>query len=488
MTRAAEQLHLVAVFLLAGTLAECKSPNSRSTVAATPVGPSTLAASDLAILAPLAASPSAAKEMFSIEGDGQCNVFGFDAGAADPIMSRRLFQELSDVVFAQLPPVRVDPTLPAATQAMLTKINERLRSPAAKHDAKCGEAISFTPFPDAVLLKTAAHIARIKGILGGVCNYENWRIVSMRFDVCTDSPAVAGWDTATQLPKCQYTEFRLVAQPIVPADGGSHEVLDDAIHLIYRLDKPSALIQSLRAFKALSDDAMKGSPWAEADRGGARMLLPHPGLRAEMNRCNGPVSRAFLDLVTSYAKESHLTSLAWMTSSTAEAQWTFKTSDVRGGHVVASEDPRIHENFSLNAFNSQQYPLTTDETLATSIHPWYKSLAENTAVQARSFAPTINALLNPKLISQQADAKHNSNCVSCHLADQTRDAVQTHAGTWPATNQYPAPPMWPPFLQRGHSMQNLRNFGYVPGFHFGVSMRTVNEVDALRDSVQRFFP
>jgi len=487
MTRAAEQLHLVAVFLLAGTIAECKSPNLRSTLAATPVGASALAASDLAILAPLAASPSAAKEMFSVEGDGQCNVFGFDAGAADPILSRRLFQELSDQVFAQLPPVRVDPSLPAATQAMLTKINERLRSPAAKQDAKCGEAISFTPFPDTVLLKTAAHIARIKGILGGVCNYENWRIVSMRFDVCTDSPAVAGWDTATQLPKCQYTEFRLVAQPIVPADGGSHEVLDDAIHLIYRLDQPAALIQSLRAFRALSDDATKGSPWAEADRGGARMLLPHPGLRAEMNRCNGPVSRAFRDLVTSYARESQLTSLAWMTSSTAEAQWTFRTSDVRGGHVVASEDPRIHENFSLNAFNSQQYPLTTDETLATSIHPWYKSLAENTAAQARSFAPTVNALLNPKVISQQADAKHNSNCVSCHLADQTRDGLQTLAGSWPATNQYPAPPMWSPFIQRGHSMQNLRNFGYVPGFHFGVSARTVNEVDALRDSVQRFF-
>jgi len=299
------------------------------------------------------------------------------------------------------------------------------------------------------------------------------------------------FETANDLKSCVPT-FRAIAQPFSTQPSIFPD--DLALHLIYSVADLGALVGDLRQFAAVTAAATTGSSRDASERD-SRMLRPHPGLRVEMNTCNGPVSAGFRTLVSKYARASKLVGTAFMSSSTVQMQWTFGMTTPQNGKFVL--EPGIagegFYNFSGQEFEfgsavpfnnglmSATFP-TAAKLYATDLLMNSAPLTEDQKKKASSLSGVLAKLQNPVAISPVG-----SDCVSCHIAPQAATQLRNLGVTIGTAGGYIDVPVWPAFASDRRSSFNFRNFGYGPGFEWGVSRRVINETDDVRRTLNTVF-
>ncbi|MGE0174199.1 MAG: hypothetical protein AB7T49_15485 [Oligoflexales bacterium] len=488
-----------------------------------------LSASDLSILVPLKLGDS----------NGICNAPGLDLNGTKPIIPRREFLKLATAIYIETPQnagkfIRKQKNKPAVSnpdfEAKVAKIQsgegtdddaQRDLLDMCTHLTKDQNIRQLTMDPFATLLKfdvsaatVADHVDHLPIALSRhkdyqICQYESWRIVGLRFDVCSNRAQIPDLQDEPSLSDSCMGEVRMVAQPVLCAGGTSEKCVDNnakllvkdfSFHLIFRAPKDwKPFYAKLKQMARVS--RQENPNWnLEANE---RLLQPHYGLSAEMNTCDGPVSKEFRSLIEGFATYENLVNITWMGTSDGPAHWSFGSGNQRNGRWVASAG----ENFNTNLLEANTFPFDSDATanFTTDFHHVAKYFQEG---QGQTLPHTISGsykvaseILNPRIVSQLSRNglpvpmnAVDTSCVSCHTSEQTLTTLAQQAGIDPekayiegngyqAAKQFEGPaPAWPEFTKTKSGKQafkNLRNFGYGLELRYGVSRRVINETDDL---------
>lgn len=456
--------------------------------------------------------------------------------------------------------------------------------------------------PQTELMEAGRHVAMYKGLHRPICDYNNWRIVGVRFDICANRSDFKGPLTTQVLAsgRC-IQEARLVAQPFVKTSRGDWVVVDTTMHLLYDIPKPIAFIADLKGFAKLSQASLSHRDKKPVSPDPI-LLTPHSALVADMAHCQNDstptkIGAMLARFLGRHFRRELMNGIAWMTSDLSPGVWTFATQKVDGpsqrlmvdivkerrsqfekeiqqgqlpkelqkaqqanqiqekivqqikqgtlpkntmsamlDHFVG-RDQRVDEDcadsFSNEALQAGKFPMRTTllnegsktpcgEIPRVNIGRWFdrhgvapggfsfKQYRQDPLVNRLSAmkegAPkdqareqvmrkylrplkTLDDLARPTAISQLG--QRSSNCVSCHLLDQTLNTVyfSLQAKQAPPLGSFLGqPPIWEGFKSKGRQRTNLRNFGYGPGFNYGVSLRTLHETEEVRQQINALFP
>jgi hypothetical protein len=351
------------------------------------------------------------------------------------------------------------------------------------------EDLAFQLSP-AELLSQKIPLVLAKGIPPTVCDPALWSVVAMRADPCHNIT-----ENLKTGAVCE-PQVRLVLQPFETSQIGVRVVRDFTIHLVYKVPDWSKVQNALEAVADVSRVSESKTPW-EPQFDGKKILRPHHGLRNELGRCDGPVSKAVKKFVADHTRTEDLEVVAAMGSSFAVKEWTFWAYRAQGSGaqkqiIQVPVNGLDLDNFSDSLFTKGQYSLTTEllqnpnlpsvtdqitKVAANQLQPADKAAG----IRQKLFAE-MQEILNPRRISQTG-----ANCTSCHLAPQTLQglaalygAAEPDAGveTFKAT-------VWPGFNPKARSFVHLRNLGYGPQFNLSINRRTINEVMLVQEWVEK---
>lgn len=418
----------------------------------------TLKATDVSVLWPLKAG-DAKDDLFKTTGDGFCNTIGIQEGTLWPAA-----------------------TFDAFATAVL---NASGTTCARDKDLEDAHFLSA----DEDLVKPDIHLARLKGLTPTVCAPGAWRIVSFRFDPCQNLADVnAGKGQCLPM-------VRLVAQPFEKGSNGLWNVRDFSAHLIYLVSDVPAVVADLKAFAKVARDVEKKEPW-DPSIDATDVLRPHHALRNEMDSCGGTASTKLKSLVLKHAVADRLVKIAWMTSSMGVKEWSFGALDVSNAGTTVTESTVLgqkFDNFSDTLMTQGKPSLNTN--IATAPFPNAFAQIAQAALPALPAADLADAartrnidalqrILDPTKLTQA-----QSNCASCHLADQALTRLRALHGKPNAvgSGEYKAA-VWPHLVTEPRAFVHLRNFGYGPQFSMGINRRTVNETDAVQKYLTKHHP
>lgn len=424
-----------------------------------------LKATDVAIYWPLKAKDPV-DEIFKMQGTGRCNLPDLNLAVEKipsslPAVNRAQFEALATLIYGK------------------------------GEDGLCNSAKDIVfegdPTNDLTFLKRpnlkSENLSLLRGIPSRACKYENWRIVSFRYDPCLDRPGRT-FKTKKDIEAC-VAQVRLVAQPF-NSDGGFFP--DDlALHLIYDIGgaERAELVKDLLALSKVTTaiETKKGG-WDRFDNE-VYMMRPHPGLRAEMNTCGGPMIAGVVNVLKKYTNHKKLEQMAWMSSSTTGMQWNFGFVAVKGDKVTKSSSSMSgeYDNFSAeifndgtgSPFNSFMTDIKKPNLLALYRPDTFMKFDDFTAQEKQKIAAmftSVEKVANPHKVFQGG-----SNCFSCHIIDQTINEYSNRKiSVKKSAEAYPVDvPRWPGFSVSDRAQFNFRNFGYGPSFSFGLSTRVVHE-------------
>ncbi|RZA11609.1 MAG: hypothetical protein EOP10_32810, partial [Proteobacteria bacterium] len=314
-----------------------------------------LGASDLSILVPLQSSieDDPTSSQFGKAGTGMCNAPTLDLGGSDPVISEALWQDWAKDTLLSVLPLPNDTKLWTESPDGLSvaqrksKLFEAMRAlPDVDSDDLCPDPIGIEELNtnDVEGLRNAAtNVSAAQTLPAGACRYKNWHVVGARFEPCgfrakvlRDNPAAFDPNQNKDFPKeaCGGAELRLVLQPFIPRRDGGYGSIDMAIHAFYKLEDVPSLIADLRSLRAVTRKNLAGKSGEGDDAvwfaDNKDMLLPHPGLREEMN-CDsasaqdgvGPIGAEWRRVLSRHAKQSRLFKMTWMTSDNSGANWSF---------------------------------------------------------------------------------------------------------------------------------------------------------------------
>lgn len=411
-----------------------------------------------------------------------------------PVLSRSRFQALIDSTAGYIRPI--DPaSIPTAliesgslTKKQAQTMNQRIIEglPTASCKNPLVPAI-VRDLSDEEILSLNLNLALIRNLNQEICDYENWRVVGFRFDPCPNHPEVPGYDRSQVFPAQCTPQARLILQPYISNRGGTAEVLDYALHIFFEVQDPVAMLRKLRV---LRDEAMTAA--GLAGQGTGDVVLPaHPALKAAALQCDSQSSRqifeTFLKFMSTTTIDARLNKLTWMFSSEGSGQWTFGEMKIEDIDALKADPSQIvddnFESFSLSAESQYSYPVRMDEQVRH-IGMWYRDpLWQNPdASIGEQEIDHIHAVLHPDVTTQAGDAHdHKSNCISCHIVQQTQQRIIEELGELSGGLHAYAPGSIgiDRDLTRSRPMDNLRNFGYGPSFEPTMALRTINEIDRL---------
>ena len=398
-----------------------------------------LTADEIAILYPLKAAEEV-DSIFGVTGTGFASTSKvFRSQDSKSLLSRNLFNSFAAKVFGNPCP-----------------------------DTK----LSFEP--SRTLLKPSIHLSRVKGLTKQVCDYENLRVISWRFDSCLDTDPS---------DICDNRQARLVVQPVFE-DSSSLIILDIAFHLIYKIPDPPAMIARLLQLKAIKNEILAANKGSEdsslwATNVNPSLVRPHPALRLEMNNKagDGKMATAIKDFLFDFLPSTNLIEITWMTSSKGATEWTFGAEKIRDD-VIVTEEKADFSNFAKSENRLGSYPFSTQHgtplnigNLFTGEGLYAKDLSLGGTV-AEEANQVLRAGNDPRTVSQADDIE----CFTCHLPVQVeRQLLKLNAKINPF-DQYLKIEIWPGFNIKNRSFENFRGFGYWTGFQFGVNYRVLAEV------------
>lgn len=529
-------LGLLSLALLQGACTDLRQPASHAS-AETPAKTEELelGSSDLSILVPLQSSieDDVSLSPFGKSGTGMCNAPTLDLGGEDPIVSEAIWQDWAKDTLLSI--------LPLPTDAKLWDIDTSKTSVAERRNALLEEmrtlpdvdSADLCPDPvgindlvsgDVEALRNAGtHVAAAQTLPAGACRYKNWHVVAARFEPCSlrakvlhNDPGALDPNTHKAFPKeaCGGAELRLVIQPFLPRRDGGYASIDMAIHAFYKLDNAADLIADLRSLRSVTRSELAGKTAEGANAvwyaDTKDILLPHPGLREEMD-CQGKgadgigtVGTEWRRVLSKYAKQSRLFKMTWMTSDNSGGNWSFGLRVIQPDE--GTETPRKlvrTEPFKVETFTLSQvargYPFTPFDMTFNTVDYFYREGRTDKDLSSDAAKAGLKELIdisNPDKTTFNLGGKMGASCASCHTRDQTERAVRTRSGkthddlaTLAGTPSW-SYPMWDPIAKsiEKRNDNNLRNFGYGPAMSVSVSRRAANESEALRRVVRDYFP
>jgi hypothetical protein len=354
--------------------------------------------------------------------------------------------------------------------------------------------------------------------------YENWRIVSFRFDPCSPSPTLASGTIPPELegvvPGC-IVNLRLVAQPVAlrgpgapPLGGQANPVTtvefpegvkapqDFALHLVYNLGllQGSPDTETLRASFAASLPLVNGlqaikaaSTAIGADTDGA-LLGVHPGLAREQGATLRPVSEAITAYLTSVLNPQRLSFLAFMgVPAGRTAPWIF----FNGAVVPGADGVPSFVHLPMQGFAS---PLMA-ETLPSLVSARGEPLGfPDVPLGPLSLAHIARPSTDPVEAVRAAFDIENPllthalglDCASCHGVHTVKNGMPPNLTGIRSVSDLPATRfLAPPGVTAYSSTEaaprndwNVHNLGYL-GVAPKVSERTLNETTEVVDLVNR---
>ncbi len=494
-----------------------------------------LGASDLSILVPLQSSleEDPTSSQFGKAGTGMCNAPTLDLGGADPVISESLWQDWAKDTLLSVLPLPTDAKLWTQSPDGLSvsqrksKLLEAMRAlPDVDSDDLCPDPIGIEELNtnDVEGLRNAAtNVSAAQTLPAGACRYKNWHVVGARFEPCGFRAKVLRDDPSAFDPKqnkdfpveaCGGAELRLVLQPFIPRSDGGYGSIDMAIHAFYKLDDVPSLIADLQSLRAVTRKTLAGKSGEGEDAvwyaDNKEMLLPHPGLREEMN-CDaasaqdgvGPIGAEWKRVLSRHAKQSRLFKMTWMTSDNSGANWSFGLRVVQPDYgtltprKVVREEPFKIETFTLSQV-ARGYPYTPFDMSMNTVDYFYRegrTDKELSSDVAKAAVKELVDISNPDKSSFNLGGKLGASCASCHTRDQTERAVRTRTGKTHSDlaelsgTRSLSFPMWDPILKsiEKRNDNNVRNFGYGPAMSISVSRRAANESEVLRRVVNDYF-
>jgi hypothetical protein len=503
-----------------------------------------LTASDISILVPLKPFP-AKDRVFEIEGTGICNAPALDHDPKAPIMSQKDFLSMMGSAFLQTAILagseyREGTPSDLEFESKLAKVIDGKGTPEqlqADFAQLCKDRAGHTAImglkdlSSKEVLKMDSSVGRplalSRSFPDSICQYHDWRVVGLRFDPCVNRAQFPNLLTLDALPESAngcVAETRLVIQPLLCQGGTAGKVCNDpslpldghdfAFHVLFEHKIDPAFVQEMRELASISRQRAK-TPWSVADVNDPRLLLPHPGLREEMNQCDGPVATKFKTILSKYVNRERLTGATWMATADGPSSWTFGSVGIldKSDDRMKWGDPFATENFSLTLLDNQDFPFDVDlkdSSPPNHVAPFFVDALAPIPNLAKAKVPVLNDMLNPLRVSQLAvrapsppspghdssATRVSSSCVSCHLAQMTIKATVSNndidmaysEGGYASQEFKSLPPVWPLFEKEKGSMANLRNFGYASSVKVGVSRRAIYETDDTLSVVKKFYP
>lgn len=494
-----------------------------------------LGASDLSILVPLQSSIEESTEdsQFGKLGTGMCNAPTLDLGADDPIISEQVWQDWAKDSLLSILPLPNEERIWVKNTANLSvaqrkkKLLEEMRAlPNVDSDDLCPDPIGINDLitDDVDSLRNAGtHVSATQTLPAGACRYKNWHVVGARFEPCgfrakvlRDNPKAFDPGVQKAFPKdaCGGSELRLVIQPFIPRADGGFRSIDMAIHAFYKLEDVNSLVTDLRTLRHLTRRALAGKQgegshavWYADTKD---MLIPHPGLREEMD-CSagnslgiGSVGQEWRRILSRYAKQSRLFKLTWMTSDNSGSNWSFGLRIVQpeegtlAPRSLVRQEPFKVETFTLSQL-ARGYPFTPFDMTMNTVDYFYRDGRADKALTtpiARAASKELMDIANPDRTGLNLGGKLGATCASCHTRDQTERAVRLRTGKTHdqlaalADTPVLTYPIWDPIVKsiEKRNDNNLRNFGYGPAMTISVSRRAANESELLRLLVKDYFP
>ncbi len=195
--------------------------------------------------------------------------------------------------YCNTPPLR----RPFITDHQLREFAQRVFGTNGEGGCSAGRNTETMFLPDRALLRSDTHLARERGLSSMTCQLDNWRVIGVRVDPCIERPNQQ-IRNGSDLNNCG-SEVRVIAQPFFQING-TWNVEEASMHLIYSVDDLASLVTDLRRIRQLTALAAK-------DRNSSVSQLDvHPGLKTEMNQCDGPIARGLMELFNTYARSDKL--------------------------------------------------------------------------------------------------------------------------------------------------------------------------------------
>ncbi len=281
--------------------------------------------------------------------------------------------------------------------------------------------------------------------------YPSAMVVALRYDPC--ARVAPGGPCAAQL--------RLIAQPVPYTGAAAPSMLDDsAAHLFYTLTASAsrAVAQALADLAAASTVDTTGP------------LAVHPALLAEGP--DGAFARGLRALVIAHCRSDNLTRVT--VNAFAMDNWAFQQLAWRGDHLEREPLSHLAEPSESQAWLRQAERDSLDDPAGT-ITPaplrsfaYLHDLASYAApdpVRTASAVAVLARVENPRLTTPEG-----ADCVSCHLASQTRTFAERQGLVFTGLPESYAPP---PGIEAGLVQPpELRgNLGATILFGYNVSTR-----------------
>jgi len=303
-------------------------------------------------------------------------------------------------------------------------------------ESRSWSAIRAATLSDDALLKSSVFLAKVRGLADGFAPAGNWRVVSIRADLCRGD--FEGLDDASS--PCE-DQLRLVAQPF-ERTGMFVRSHDFALHLAYALPDRDAF---LRARNRLDELA------AVPGLAGAQQLLD-----SKQFSCDSRFRDEVFGLIRAFAQPERLRFISWVASSASGQQWTFGrfTVDAAGNlvpHNVTASG--YFDNFSKPLLLSDHCPINSDAS-----EPEKAAFRCPAAEAAGSAARMLSRFENPRDLRRPV-----TFCVACHSAGTLEAISRAHR-----VNDDLGLPV---FKRNNVDPGNLRQFGYDLHGHRSVSQR-----------------
>lgn len=376
----------------------------------------------------------------------------------------------------------------------------------------CGRAPQMgglAKLSDEVILDAGGHLAQLRRYPADICEYDNWRVTAVRFDLCLEQPEIKDFDSKTaMLPaECLTQEFRVTLKPVYSS--AQRVKMDNfAIKLVYYLgpDADKELVKALKRLRTLTRVATK----PEVNDG---MLKPHPGLVQEMTSCKGSIANGVHNLLHHHGLVENLVYAQYIGSNRdldrmsmgvvpfyQARQDSMAGLDQVNSFSVRNLDPSIDARpYSANLLPSHNQVV---QGFAKPFRNSRGQLKDPTALSvARDIVAKANKIANPRLISQFPlhAGVYGTDCLSCHLAEAAEVSVKNSAADiqqvasqafryYSKEGRLLKP--WPQLERK--TVRQLDNFGYFynprnSSISYKISQRAINETDNQYQLIRTYY-
>lgn len=371
---------------------------------------------------------------------------------------------------------------------------------------------------DEIILDSNGGLSKLKNIPSSLCNYNHWKVTAIRLDLCLEQPEIKNFfSKGESLPKdCLTQELKLTLKPVY-SKNEQYITMDNAsIKLIFYLDRDQdkKIIKDLIFISQLTNLIEKqyfaSNLEIENEPG---ILMPHPGLRKEMNSCDGSISNSFKLFLSRHIKSKNLVAASYWLGNKKLNRFSMGVIPFYQSKSTYLDERNRVESFSLQNLSrridkkphSENIDRFSENIMDSYLKPFrnspFKIEEPITLNTIKKIMGKINKIENPTKVTQfPINPSHTgSNCLSCHLTAQSKNYLNQIVKTQHSAKsnfhiyknqEGSTPKIWSKFKPK--SMKQLDNFGYyynqrTKNLEYSISRRVINETENLLDVIGTYY-